>query len=216
MSQPRRLLPGLAPTPGPSPNIGGGELISPSQSWEGVGGRAIRKRTAIPLKTGKLTQPTDTAAAEIPRRRFLATTAAAALLLAILEALRIIARFLEPQQTEGFGGVFTLGAPEDFPPGSVTHVRAGRFYLVHNGDGLLALYQRCTHLGCLVPWDEDKKLFACPCHAGRYNLEGEVLSGPPPLPLSLFELGLQGGQLTVDTRHIIQRERYEPSQAVKV
>jgi cytochrome b6-f complex iron-sulfur subunit len=171
---------------------------------------------AIPFKTEKPLQAADTDSDEISRRTFLVATATATLALAITESLRIIVRYLEPPQAEGFGGVFTVGPVDEFPPGSVTRIRQGRFYVVHNGDGLLALYQRCTHLGCLVPWVEEEKRFACPCHAGRYSLEGEVLSGPPPKPLSLFKLEVMDGDLTVDTSQIIQRDRYEPSQAVKV
>lgn len=171
---------------------------------------------AITLRTEKRKTAKDVTADEISRRTFLVATAAVTLGLAITEALRIILKYLDPPKTEGVGGVFTLGSVEEFPPGSVTHIRQGRFYVVHNGDGLLALYQRCTHLGCLVPWQEDERLFVCPCHAGRYNLEGEVLSGPPPRPLSLFELEVKEGDLTVDTSQVIERERYAASQAVKV
>jgi len=168
------------------------------------------------LRIEKSLQSSSTASDEISRRTFVVATATATLGLAITEALRIVVKYLEPQQTEGFGGVFTLGSLEEFPPDSVTHVRQGRFYVVHNGDGLLAIYQRCTHLGCLVPWQEEQGEFACPCHAGRYNLEGEVLSGPPPKPLSLFKLEVVEGALIVDTSQVINRDRYAPAQAVKV
>lgn len=168
------------------------------------------------MRVEKSLQSNTTTSDEISRRTFLVATATATLALAITEALRIVVKYLEPQQTEGFGGVFTLGSLDEFPPDSVTHVRQGRFYIVHNGDGLLAVYQRCTHLGCLVPWQEELGEFACPCHAGRYSLEGEVLSGPPPKPLSLFKLEVVEGALTVDTGQVIARERYDPVQAVKV
>lgn len=168
------------------------------------------------MRIEKPSQATNATSDEISRRTFMVATATATLALAITEALRIVVRYLEPPQAEGFGGVLTVGSLEEFPPGSVTRVRQGRLYIVHNGDGLLALYQRCTHLGCLVPWQEEEGHFVCPCHAGHYNLEGEVLSGPPPKPLSLFKLEVIEGALTVDTSQVIERERYVPSQAVKV
>ena len=124
--------------------------------------------------------------------------------------------FLKPQKTEGFGGVFFPGNVADFPPGSVSHVRKGRFYIVHGDDGFLAIYQQCTHLGCLVPWQEEDEIFACPCHSGRYDAKGEVLSGPPPRPLDLFQLEIIRDELVVDTSKATHRELYEPSQAVKV
>jgi cytochrome b6-f complex iron-sulfur subunit len=40
-----------------------------------------------------------------------------------------------------------------------------------------------AHLGCLVQWHKDTEKFVCPCHAGTYDSEGEVISGPPPAAL---------------------------------
>ena len=162
-----------------------------------------------------LTRPAETDVT-MPRRGFLVLAVAGALALALADAARIVLNFLKPQPKDGFGGVFTAGAVADFPLGSVVHVRQGRFFVVHVEDGLLALYQRCTHLGCLVPWDEAGGRFACPCHAGRYSRVGEVISGPPPRPLDLLELEVEGGNVVVDTGRITQRQQYEPSQAVKV
>jgi cytochrome b6-f complex iron-sulfur subunit len=171
---------------------------------------------AITLKSEKRMQSRDVSSDEISRRTFLVATAAVTLGIAITEAFRIMVKYLSPPKTEGFGGVFTLGSVDEFPPDSVTYIRQGRCYIVHNGDGLLALYQRCTHLGCLVPWQEDEQHFVCPCHAGRYSPEGEVISGPPPKPLSLFKLEVKDGNLAVDTSQAIERDRYVPSQAQKV
>jgi cytochrome b6-f complex iron-sulfur subunit len=152
----------------------------------------------------------------VPRRKFLIWAAAGTLALAVADATRIVFTFLQPQPKGGFGSEITAGAVEDFSLGSVTLIRQGRFFIVHVDDGLLALYRRCTHLGCLVPWDEEQGRFACPCHAGRYNRVGEVIGGPPPRPLDLFELKVVDGQVVVDTGKIISRKRYEPSQAAEM
>lgn len=61
----------------------------------------------------------------------------------------------------------------------------------------VALSAVCTHLGCVVQWLPDKKEFLCPCHGGRFNAEGQVLGGPPPKPLALLPLTLEGDQLLV-------------------
>jgi cytochrome b6-f complex iron-sulfur subunit len=156
-----------------------------------------------------------TTGGETSRRKFIVLAVAGAFALAIVDAARIALTFLKPQPKTGFGGVVTAGAVTDFPLGSLTHVRQGRFFIVHLDDGLLALYQRCTHLGCLVPWSEAEGRFACPCHAGRYNRVGEVLSGPPPRPLDLFSIKIVNGQVLVDTSQVVTRQRYEPSQVVK-
>ncbi len=157
----------------------------------------------------------STTGGETSRRKFIVLAVTGAFALAVADAARIMLAFLRPQPKTGFGGVVAAGAVTDFPPGSLTHIRRGRFFLVHVDDGLLALYQRCTHLGCLVPWNAGEGRFACPCHAGRYNRVGEVLSGPPPRPLDLFPIKIVNGQVVVDTSQVVTRQRYEPSQAVK-
>jgi cytochrome b6-f complex iron-sulfur subunit len=44
----------------------------------------------------------------------------------------------------------------------------------------------CTHLGCLVQWKKDERIFLCPCHAGKFDANGNVISGPPPKPLPQY------------------------------
>ncbi len=56
-------------------------------------------------------------------------------------------------------------------------------FLVRDGDGVRALSATCTHLGCQVRWEKEKKRFLCPCHGGVYDAQGRVLEGPPPRPL---------------------------------
>jgi Rieske Fe-S protein len=56
-------------------------------------------------------------------------------------------------------------------------------YIQRKGsDKVLAISAGCTHLGCIVTWDEGQQIFKCPCHDGRFDAEGNVLSGPPPAP----------------------------------
>ncbi|MBI3353836.1 MAG: ubiquinol-cytochrome c reductase iron-sulfur subunit [Nitrospirae bacterium] len=55
--------------------------------------------------------------------------------------------------------------------------------IIQTKTGFTALSAVCTHLGCIVRWQEDKGEFLCPCHAGRFDAAGKVLSGPPPKPL---------------------------------
>lgn len=55
----------------------------------------------------------------------------------------------------------------------------------------------CTHLGCIVEWQPDKKEFYCPCHDGRFDEFGEVISGPPPVPLEEIPVALENDQITI-------------------
>lgn len=61
----------------------------------------------------------------------------------------------------------------------------GSAYVVADGlGGRIVLSNICSHLGCGVRWDLDKKAFLCPCHNGVFGRDGRVVSGPPPKPLA--------------------------------
>jgi len=60
----------------------------------------------------------------------------------------------------------------------------------------------CTHLGCPVNWVQSADLFLCPCHGGVYNDEGQVVAGPPPLPLTKYPVRVQAGQVEILTSPI--------------
>jgi cytochrome b6-f complex iron-sulfur subunit len=63
--------------------------------------------------------------------------------------------------------------------------------------GFVAFSKVCTHLGCLVKFDKERQVFICPCHAGTFNLEGNVISGPPPKPLPKFSVRVVGNILVI-------------------
>ena len=61
----------------------------------------------------------------------------------------------------------------------------------------VALSAVCTHLGCIVKWVNDSQEFLCPCHGGRFSVNGEVLGGPPPEPLANYSVTLDGNDILV-------------------
>jgi cytochrome b6-f complex iron-sulfur subunit len=63
--------------------------------------------------------------------------------------------------------------------------------------GFLAFSKVCTHLGCLVKYDKERQIFICPCHAGVFDLEGNVISGPPPRPLEKFAVRVDGDNIVI-------------------
>jgi len=70
--------------------------------------------------------------------------------------------------------------------------------------GLVALYQRCTHLGCRVPWCLTSQYFECPCHKSLYDRAGERRGGPAPRGLDHMPLLVSGGgDVAVDTSVVI-------------
>jgi cytochrome b6-f complex iron-sulfur subunit len=51
---------------------------------------------------------------------------------------------------------------------------------------LFAFSAKCTHEGCTVTYQSAQSILWCPCHDGRFDLSGRVLSGPPPQPLPKY------------------------------
>lgn len=72
-----------------------------------------------------------------------------------------------------------------------------KIFLVKKEDSLLALSPVCTHLGCLVNYDRDSMEFICPCHGGRYNINGEVVAGPPKEPLHRLPVKIENKKVYV-------------------
>jgi cytochrome b6-f complex iron-sulfur subunit len=68
-----------------------------------------------------------------------------------------------------------------------------------DGSYWIALYQRCVHLGCTVPFRDDCLSFKCPCHGSHYNSDGEYLDGPAPRSLDRFAFHFEGEDVLVDT-----------------
>ena len=73
--------------------------------------------------------------------------------------------------------------------------------ILKDADGTywIALYQRCVHLGCTVPYRNDCFSFKCPCHGSHYNTDGEYLDGPAPRSLDRFGFHFVGEEVFVDT-----------------
>lgn len=66
-------------------------------------------------------------------------------------------------------------------------------------NDVIAISAGCTHLGCIVTWDEHQGIFKCPCHDGRFDADGNVLSGPPPAPLKRHPARFENGILYLRT-----------------
>ena len=169
--------------------------------------KAMTNNTSIP--EGKTDKP-------VSRRDALKTIWAALGGMVVLEITGLALAYMQPRLAVGeFGSEMTAGAVEDFPPNSVTHIQNGRFYLVRLADGgFLAVYQRCTHLGCTVPWDQAQGMFVCPCHNSQFSPDGDVQNPPAPRPLDLFLITISEGMITVNTGAPVTREAADPAQVV--
>jgi cytochrome b6-f complex iron-sulfur subunit len=152
------------------------------------------------------------------RRRFLGTAWAATLLGLIGQAAWGLVRYFKPRIEPGaFGSKVLAGSVDEFAPGTVSHVPSGRFFISRQEDGgMLAMWHRCTHLGCTVPWRADEGQFHCPCHSSIFDTRGVVVSGPAPRPLDLFAISIEDDQVIVDTSQPITRQQFDPSQITSV
>jgi cytochrome b6-f complex iron-sulfur subunit len=70
-------------------------------------------------------------------------------------------------------------------------------------DDFLAIYQKCTHLGCRIPWCASSKRFECPCHGAVFNRIGELVDGPAARGLDRFPVDVGAdGQVVIDTTQL--------------
>ena len=82
--------------------------------------------------------------------------------------------------------------------GIVVHHPAGHVALIDAQGELRAFSAVCTHLGCLITWQPTADhVWYCPCHKGTYDKEGQVVSGPPPRPLTRYPVSVRDGRVYV-------------------
>ena len=98
-------------------------------------------------------------------------------------------RFLSPRFKQSQPRRILVTSADKLPPGASTTFKdlSGRkIVLVNSGNGFVALSTTCTHLGCTTYWEQETSHFFCPCHNGYFDVNGNVVSGPPPRPLEKF------------------------------
>jgi cytochrome b6-f complex iron-sulfur subunit len=153
----------------------------------------------------------------ISRRRLMAYAWVGAAAIVIGELIGGTIAFLWPRRKgPKVETVFIAGKVADFKAGEVIPFRKERTFVVRTEEGFLAISAICTHLNCVVNWNEMLKKFECPCHGAKFNQNGEVLEGPPPRPLNLYKLQIVAGNVVVDRASAIERGKFDPSQAIKV
>ena len=112
-----------------------------------------------------------------------------------------VARFLKQPKASG-GNVKSLAATtvEELTPGTSKIFRFGNdtAIVINDTEGnIRAMSAICTHLDCTVQYMRDEKHIFCACHNGVYDLNGKVISGPPPRPLPRYEVTIQGSDIIV-------------------
>jgi Rieske Fe-S protein len=70
--------------------------------------------------------------------------------------------------------------------------------LIHTKEGEYKAFSAiCTHLTCTIIYEGDSESLYCPCHNGRFDLSGNVISGPPPSPLETYKVEKRGEEIIV-------------------
>ncbi len=198
-------------------NAGGVALIGPhGESIHPVGAQVLTAQAAggaaIALETGR--------GGEVTRRGVLRFTFWTGLLGGLGAIGGSIVDMLYPRGITGFGSVIQAGTIDQFPPGTKSDNSEGKFWLVNlteeqakasdpvNGKaGFLALWWKCPHLGCTVPWvanfnfNNTQGWFRCPCHGSTYDDAGQRVYGPAPRSLDRMEVTIDpaSGRISVNT-----------------
>jgi len=179
----------------------------------------LRARRAGALeRAGRPAEPPPAAAPKpISRRDFFRGSLLGSMLVFLAQFGGASLAFLYPNLRGGFGSVIAAGTVQEIKnqisdSRAPFYLGAGRFYIVQYdvdpvpteyegiaAGGLMALYQRCVHLGCRVPFCEQSQWFECPCHGSKYNRAGEYQLGPAPRSLDRFPIVLDGDTVMVDT-----------------
>ena len=92
-----------------------------------------------------------------------------------------------------------VGKESEVPPdsGKIFQFNKDKVIVVNNGGKLSAVSAVCTHLGCLVQCKADEDLIYCACHSARYEDNGQIISGPQPLPLAPYNVRVDGDDLVI-------------------
>ncbi len=204
------------PSIGASPAAG-----SSADAWRAaLNARRTEVATDIVVPTAQAHAPPD---AEVSRRRFILGAFWTGLGVTLAGSLGVFLDFFWPRGIEKFGGPFPIGNVADFEPGGTPEVIvAAQTWIVNldpadaryggsdGGEGYLALWRKCPHLGCSVPWNPSFNFegqigwFRCPCHGSTYTKAGIRVFGPAPRSMDTFELTVDdAGNLTVHTDRVM-------------
>ena len=174
-------------------------------------------------------EPVDPEELGVTRRQFFNRGVLTGLALGIGGFGAAALAFLWPSSAGGFGGKINVGSVTDveasiakkepyynasakvyiqpFPKEDLKKARAvygaQPSVLVGMEAGFVALYQKCPHLGCRVPWCQTSQWFECPCHGSKYSRVGEKKGGPAPRGMDRFGLEVAGNSILVDTSTVV-------------
>jgi cytochrome b6-f complex iron-sulfur subunit len=140
----------------------------------------------------------------VKRRNFIDVFFGGSLLATIAAFLYPVVRYVLPSKSTGIvQNSVTAAKAGELPPNAAKIFKFGSApaVLVNTAEGnLVALSAVCTHLTCTVRYDGETGTLFCPCHNGRFDLNGNVLSGPPPRPLETYTVEVSGPDIIVSRK----------------
>jgi menaquinol-cytochrome c reductase iron-sulfur subunit len=78
-------------------------------------------------------------------------------------------------------------------------------YITKDKQGKLRILSSiCPHLGCTVPWNQERGEFVCPCHGATFTPDGSRISGPSQRDMDTLETSVHDGQLLVRFQYFRQ------------
>lgn len=126
------------------------------------------------------------------RRMFILSSIAAVggVALSGLLFLRDSLLFLSPGGKKKEYIKYLVAKVDEIPVGKAKEISIANkpVFIIHLEQGFKVYSGICTHLGCIVKWQEKEKVFYCPCHKGYFSQDGSVKAGPPPRPLDEFSV----------------------------
>lgn len=141
--------------------------------------------------------------APVSRRRLITTLLGFSIAATLGGVLTPIIGYLWPPKRAlgGKGERVEVGKAIEFPvgQGKVVSVNDKPVIVVNTEQGGAKAFSAiCTHLACIVEWDENRDIIFCPCHDGRYSpVNGGIISGPQPTPLPELPLTVEGDTIYV-------------------
>lgn len=115
----------------------------------------------------------------------------------------VIRYLIPPKQSQVGVSQITAARVGELAPNSSKIFKFGNTpgILINTKDGeIIAFSAICTHLTCTVIYEDDTESILCPCHDGRFDLGGNVISGPPPSPLEAYNVEILGDDIIVSRR----------------
>jgi cytochrome b6-f complex iron-sulfur subunit len=115
----------------------------------------------------------------------------------------VIRYVLPPKQAEAVQKKVAAAKMGELAPNAAKIFKFGNApaILVNTQDGkLLAFSATCTHLTCTVTYETATGTLYCPCHNGRFDMAGNVISGPPPRPIETYMVEVEGEDIFVSKK----------------